>query len=73
LKLLNKSTAFLLVALYLLFNLFPGSRAIFISNPDRLMNSLVNLLPVGWSNDYASLIKDVFYVPQVTGHHTSPP
>jgi hypothetical protein len=42
------------------FNLLPGSRAIFISHPDNLMNSLVNLFSVCGSNDYTSLIKDAF-------------
>jgi hypothetical protein len=72
LKLFNQGTALFLV-FYILFNPFPSGGAILIGYPNRLMKSLVNLLPVRWGNGYASLIKDIFYMPKVTGHCASPP
>jgi hypothetical protein len=59
LKLLDKGLPLCLIAFDILFKPFPGNGAILVSDSDKLMNSLVNLLPVPWSQGDASLIKDV--------------
>ena len=63
--------ALLLIASYLFFDFLPGGGAILIGNAGYLVNNLVNLFPILVGNAYASLIKNIPYMPEVAGHKHS--